>query len=650
LLLLGLWPGLAGAEDPSFTTEGVARATYRLGFSAAYAVMSQTVTATQSSLGRVEVPLARYGATPGPLTLSVLNSAGATIGHTTLTPTVTTDYRNPTWVAFPFSTPLSLTVGAVYTLRFEALQPNNQNHYFWTIDTWGTYPGGFWSLGATAYTRYDGPLRGYAAAGAGGGSTSPFDFALATPSSVTVVRPASGSTTVGHSITANVTSGTPSSVSFSQTGYPAGITSTALASCTPTCTTNHTISVASTAALGTSTVTVTGQSGALERTTTFEIEVISVPQPTTTGPLQYVRNVPLPSSARDVKRSGNRLFVGTVAGMSVLDITNPANPVLQGSVFVGGNKACNGVAVEGNFAYLACQSHFAIVDVTPGRAPAVLYNCAPASGNGRCNGVFTTVAPAGVANLWDVAVKDGVAMVSSFEGTVHFIDVTNPLAPTKLLFLGLQAFGNRVTLSVFNRLVNLDQDFRKGGLAGISVHGNRMIVSEWKYGHAHVYDVTNPRDPAYVGSHGFYYNIDTVTNGTWMFALGAYASRSGIWTKSLPPATGTYDERTSSTFTCPPECAFLRTVHIGIDQGGIGLTQSGLMAYYAGGAIPGILEVIDISNPAAPVSVATAALTTGGAYSVPMAYTVGVANSGDYIYVGVGTVGLQVYRFPGLED
>jgi hypothetical protein len=318
---------------------------------------------------------------------------------------------------------------------------------------------------------------------------------------------------------------------------------------------------------------------------------------------------------------------------------------------IGGSPSCNGVAIEGNRAYLACGNRFAIVDVTDPGDPSVIYNCAPAAANNFCNGSFKLQGTFGYSKyLIDVAVKDDVAMVATFYGTVHFIDVRNPAAPTKIRHIGIPAVGGgtRVSLTTFNRLVNLDTDFRSG-VTGISVFGDRMIATEWKVGHAYVYNVANPRQPAFVGSHGFIYSLDTVSNGTWMFAVGAYGHQSGIWTKRLPPATGSYEERATSLTTCLPDCAFLRTQHVSLDQAGIGVTQSGQMAYYAGGRSPGILEVIDISNPAAPVSVATGALTTG-AYSVPLAYTVGVANRGDYIYVGAGTAGLQVYRYPGLEN
>ena len=567
---------------------------------------------------------------------------------------MSTLWYEPTRVNFLFSPAIPLTVGGVYTLRLEALAPSTQHYYFWPVDSRNPYAGGAWSLGTRVYPAYDGLLRGFA----GTGGPGPFDFTVATPSPVTVVRPATGSATVEHAITATLVSGNPEEVAFTEAGYRAGITSTALAPCTPSlsCTATHSISVASTAPLGTHTITVTGQSGALDRSVTYPIEVVEAPPsgpgPPTTGALQWVRTVPLPSSARDVKRVGNRLYVGTVEGMSILDVTDPDTPELRGSVFIGGNRACNGVALEGDFAYLACGTRFAIVDVKDPVAPDVVYNCAPAAANNYCNGAFRLSGAGGVSTgLFDVAVKDGVAIVASFGGSVHFIEVTVPLAPTKIRQISIPAAGGgqRVSLATFDQLVSLDEDFR-GGVTGMSVYGDRMTATEWKLGHALVYDVADPRQPAFVGSHAFIYSLDTVSNGTWMFAVGAYGNQSGIWTKSLPPPTGPYEERATSLTTCLPDCAFLRTHHSSLDQGGIGVTQSGQMAYYAGGKGAGILEVIDLSNPAAPVSVATGALTTTTTYSVPMAYTVGVANLGDYIYVGAGTAGLQVYRYPGLEQ
>ena len=66
LLLVGLWPALASAQAPSFTTEGLPRAAYRLGYNAAYALMHQTFTATETTLGRVEVFWPRSARPPVP--------------------------------------------------------------------------------------------------------------------------------------------------------------------------------------------------------------------------------------------------------------------------------------------------------------------------------------------------------------------------------------------------------------------------------------------------------------------------------------------------------------------------------------------------------------------------------------------------------
>ena len=166
LLALGLWPTLASAQVPSFTTEGTPRGAYRLGYSSTYGVMSQTFTATQSTLGRVDVSLAQVGATPGPLRLIVRNSAGTSLGQTVVSPgPLSTVWQQPTRVPFIFSPVIPLVIGSVYTLRLEATVINTTHHYFWPFDTLNPYAGGAWSLGTKVFWNYDGLLRGFAGTG-----------------------------------------------------------------------------------------------------------------------------------------------------------------------------------------------------------------------------------------------------------------------------------------------------------------------------------------------------------------------------------------------------------------------------------------------------------------------------------------------------
>jgi xyloglucan-specific exo-beta-1,4-glucanase len=100
------------------------------------------------------------------------------------------------------------------------------------------------------------------------------DFSLAaSPTSLTVNRGASGTST----ITITRTGGFTGSVAFSASGLPSGVTPTF----NPTSTTGNgatlTLAASSTATLGAATVTVTGTSGTLARTTTINLSVAQPP-------------------------------------------------------------------------------------------------------------------------------------------------------------------------------------------------------------------------------------------------------------------------------------------------------------------------------------------------------------------------------------
>jgi hypothetical protein len=102
-----------------------------------------------------------------------------------------------------------------------------------------------------------------------GGSTGTADFSLsASPSSLTVAQGNNGSS----SVTINKVNGFSSSVSFSASGLPSGVT----ASFNPTSSTTAstvTFTASSTATTGTSNVTITGVSGSLTHTTTVSLTI-----------------------------------------------------------------------------------------------------------------------------------------------------------------------------------------------------------------------------------------------------------------------------------------------------------------------------------------------------------------------------------------
>ncbi len=99
-----------------------------------------------------------------------------------------------------------------------------------------------------------------------------FDFSLSNSGNIVVTKPTSGSITRSNTITANLVSGTTQSVSFSQGGLPYdGVSASYLGSCSPTCSKTNTLTINSSASVGTFPITVTATGGGITRTTTYSL-------------------------------------------------------------------------------------------------------------------------------------------------------------------------------------------------------------------------------------------------------------------------------------------------------------------------------------------------------------------------------------------
>src|SRR5262249_47632421 len=81
------------------------------------------------------------------------------------------------------------------------------------------------------------------------------------------------------------------------------------------------------------------------------------PASTDTSTIALVGN--LPGSATHVQVAGNRAYVGSDAGLRIVDISNPASPTLLGTY--AGPVA--DVQVAGSLAYIASDASLKIVDV-----------------------------------------------------------------------------------------------------------------------------------------------------------------------------------------------------------------------------------------------------------------------------------------------
>lgn len=167
--------------------------------------------------------------------------------------------------------------------------------------------------------------------------------------------------------------------------------------------------------------------------------------------------------------SGKHAFVaGGFYGLYVVDISNPANPIVVGHAYDGGTAY--GVAVSGNYAFLANDSDGLRIydvsnpatpksigwtnDVSSGRNVAVVGNLAYlANGALLIYDVsdptspkklgFVIPGPTGAA--YDVAVKGNYAYMTSYSDGLRICDVSNPTNPFVVGYKTLSA-GNAVSV------------------------------------------------------------------------------------------------------------------------------------------------------------------------------------------------------------
>ena len=163
-------------------------------------------------------------------------------------------------------------------------------------------------------------------------------------------------------------------------------------------------------------------------------------------------SVVFPGDAYGVAASGTWAYVANGnQGLRVIDASNPASPIIVGTVDTP--DYARGVAVSGTLAYVAdCYSGIQIIEVSNPAAPTII-------------GYANTPACA-----LDVAVSGTLAYVADNVAGLQIIDVSNPMSPSLL---------GRV-----------DTPFSADKVA---VYGTTALVVD---DHLFVIDVSNPLSPA----------------------------------------------------------------------------------------------------------------------------------------------------------
>ena len=341
------------------------------------------------------------------------------------------------------------------------------------------------------------------------------------------------------------------------------------------------------------------------------------------GPLTHVTTVPLGTKAHDIVLQGDFAYVVTDLGLTIVDVSNPALPVVRGSVSTGKTQ---GVDVKGSYAYVASQTKdLRVIDISNPDAPTII-------GLEALSG-----------QTWDVAVKDNIAYVASFGGELYVFNIANPADPILVKRIGLLKW-SKPGLDAFY-LEKLNNYVTSGNAltTGVSVTGNALVTVDWGYGRLYYYDVTNAADPVFKGTHyaPFLLKAEADPVSDVVYMLGAYAKFSGLFTVPISAMGSTHSTRYDQCSSCD----FLPANHV-IGQGGLAVSANGTYVLYVGG-LTAQLHVVDVSVPADLQEVASVSI---GAPQVGLAETIGLTSRGDYIYVAGGATGVQVYLFPGLSN
>jgi hypothetical protein len=341
------------------------------------------------------------------------------------------------------------------------------------------------------------------------------------------------------------------------------------------------------------------------------------------GRLSLLTVAPTGSMTHDVDVQDGFLYVAADGGLTVMDISTPAAPVIRGRLAATGNM---GIKVRGQYAYLASPSAgLRVVDIGDPDAPRL-------------------VATRSAYMAYDIALKDDVVYVVSFAGELFLFDVSNPLNPVQVRVLGLPAWRPGGT-SGLDVLASLGAS-GNAKATGMAVKGNVLAAVDWGFGRLYVWDITTAHAPVFRGTHFAPYliNVEIDAERDVIYMLSAYLYHSGLYTvpiSSLRPDV-------STTYSACPVCGYIPSVvpAVGLDQGGLMLSPGGSYVVYGGGRSHGELNVVDVRDPLAMQYAAP--MVPIGPHGVGLAGAMGIVIDGDQVYFAAGTQGVQVYEFPGI--
>jgi hypothetical protein len=224
----------------------------------------------------------------------------------------------------------------------------------------------------------------------------------------------------------------------------------------------------------------------------------------------------------DVALEGNLVYVADgAAGLQIIDITDPANPTPIGNYDTPG--AAFGVDIKGSYAFVADDGPgLVIIDVSDPTSPTFVSTLDPAGMElGVCvDGNYAYVA-AGSFGLYIIDVSDPVnpSLVGNFVGNVNDVEVESGIAYCAASYQGLRM----VDVSNPAAPVLLGEfDFETEAMA-VAVSGGNAYVTDDEF-NIEVFDVSTPSSPVKTGRSYVFEGRDAVTAGDLLLL----ASKTGL--------------------------------------------------------------------------------------------------------------------------
>jgi hypothetical protein len=351
------------------------------------------------------------------------------------------------------------------------------------------------------------------------------------------------------------------------------------------------------------------------------LEIVDVSDPT--SPVEIGRAL-LPSVPNALAFRDNVVYIGTDAdGVHVVDITNPAQPVLIGEL---GGTEVRSLVVDGTRLYAHIDG-VTIFDVSIAASPVELANL-----------------PMTVEGL--AATADRLYVAAANEG-LRIVDVSNPSAPSEL---GNSDLGS----AVFS----------------VAASGDYAYVTTWQ--EMHVIDVSNPSQPDPIGTLtgvGADLTVDLVGDRAYLAAIGRLTI-ADISNPEVPGLTATlYLGNSNPDLTVDGDLACLASYAEGLALIDVSIPSSPtVMAHFATdgpsqaialhddhayvGTSQSGLRILDVADPGMPVVLGYLGINSGNPQSValdwPHAFVAASGAGLRIIDVTDATSPVEVAAVPGV--